>query len=201
MHNKADWNELEDDLKNIDWSPLMKDTSEDALNYFLEMLWYSLSKHIPYKPIQIKRQSHPWLNERCHNAIKKKNLLEGSDDFKDAQAECGKTLTEEYQKYVVKLKEKIATLKRGSKQWWKLNRELLDKKKKISSIPPLRDGSTWLANGKDKADLFAKTFSEKSELPEEEIDCPFFGHGDLHSDEFFADAHQIYTETFQKSPR
>ena len=84
------------------------------------------------------------------------------------------------------LRAKIATLKRGSKQWWSLNRELLNKKAKISSIPPLRDGPNWLADPKEKANLFAKTFSDKAKLPAEAVDCPFFGIPDVELDDFLA---------------
>jgi len=184
--NKANWTGLEKDLQEIDWAPLKKGTSQDALNYFLEMLWYAFNRHIPYKAVEIKKQSHPWLNDRCENAITKKNILEGSKDFTAAQSSCNEVSAEEYQEYLGKLKSKIATLKKGSKQWWKLNRELLNKKTKITNIPPLRDGTTWLSDPKDKADLFAKTFSEKSTLPEEFVECPFFGHGDMHSNDFIA---------------
>ena len=158
------------------------------LTYFKYVQYLNSLRYYIWTPKRSKKKQH-----------KQKQRPYRCDDFKDAQASCGKVLTEEYQEYVVKLKERIATLKRGSKQWWKLNRELLDKKAKISSIPPLRDGSTWLANGKDKADLFAKTFSEKSELPKEEIDCPFFGHGDMESDEFFA-MRTRYTLKLFKTP-
>ena len=50
----------------------------------------------------------------------------------------------------------------------------LREKTKCSSIPPLRDGSTWINDPKSKADLFARTFASKSQFPPEDVDCPFF---------------------------
>jgi len=81
------------------------------------------------------------MNLRCENAIKAKNDADGSPSFDTQRDLCTRVLTEEYQKHLLELKTKIATLKKGSKQWWRLNRELLEKKSKCSSIPPLRDGT------------------------------------------------------------
>ena len=77
------------------------------------------------------------------------------------------------------MKSKIAELPKGSKRWWKLNRQLLERKHKISSIPPLKDGETWIKDPDAKANLFAKIFDKKAELPPEEIDCPYFGMPDM----------------------
>ena len=92
-------------------------------------------------------------------------------------------MAKEYQTYLGKLKEKIAKLKKGSKAWWRLNRELLNRKTKCSSIPPLRDGSAWIQDSKAKANLFAKTFDAKATLPAEVVDCPFFGLPDAEYDD------------------
>ena len=93
-------------------------------------------------------------------------------------------MSEEYHKYLESLKKKIAGLKKGSKAWWRLNRELLDKKAKCSSIPPLRDEKEWIDDSKGKANLFAKTFESQSKLPPEFVDCPFFGCPEMADDQF-----------------
>ena len=58
--------------------------------------------------------SHPWLNDRCEEAINKKNEAEGSDEFEAARLACAEILATEHQKYVEKVRTKLATLKRGS---------------------------------------------------------------------------------------
>ena len=112
-----------------------------------------------------------------------KNLAETSPNFDLARKQCAEILAEEYQNYLKKLKDRIANLKKGSKQWRRLNRELLDKKTKCSSIPPLRDGDMWINDSKGKANLFAKTFLEKSKLPEEYVDCIYVGRPDFEFDD------------------
>ena len=55
-----------------------------------------------------------------------------------------------------------------------MNRELLQKKANISSIPPLKIRSgQWELESKGKADLFAETWTSKCHLPAE-IEDRFF---------------------------
>ena len=159
-------------------------SAEDALLYFLDILWTLLTKHIPRKQIQCTRSSHPWLNSRCREAVTHKNNSEGSDNFLSASSQCTQVLFEERQKYVEKLKVKLAALPKGSKQWWRINRELLHRKANISAIPPLKDGTCWFTDAKAKADVFAKKFASKNELPPEVVDTPFFGIPDMEIDNF-----------------
>ena len=80
---KADWTSLEKALKEVDWATLRRGTAEDAVNYFMEILWYLLCLHIPYKEIFLKKKSHPWLNKRCETAISTKNDAEGTALFEE----------------------------------------------------------------------------------------------------------------------
>ena len=81
--------------------------------------------------------------------------------------------------YVTKTKQKLAELPRHSKQWWRINRELMHKKGNMTSIPTLRNGSEWLTDPTEKANAFANTFAAKSELPPEAVDTPFFGRPEV----------------------
>jgi hypothetical protein len=58
-------------------------------------------------------------------------------------------------------------LPKGSKQWWRLNRELLQKSVGSQGVPPLKavDG-TWSLTASDKANLLAHAFQAKCELPD-----------------------------------
>jgi len=183
---RAKWSQLENALNSVEWTQLQRGTAEDALNFFMETLWVLLCTFIPYKKINFEKKTHPWINERCSEAIRKKNDAENTPAFEAKRQLCAQVLAEEYQRHIAKLKEKISNLTKGSKQWWRLNRELLDKKSKISSIPPLRDGAAWVNDSKSKANLLAQTFDNKAKLPPEEVDCPFFGLPDSEFEDFVA---------------
>jgi len=174
--SRANWKALERDLRAFDWTMLERGTAEDALNNFLEILWQSLLKHIPRKQIVNKKSTHPWLNDRCKNAIKKKNSAEGTVHFEKEQRLCTRILGEERAKYIEATKIKLANLPKGSKEWWRINRELMHKKAKVSSIPVLRDSTgTWITNATAKANALATTLMAKAQLPAAAVDTPFFG--------------------------
>ena len=50
----------------------------------------------------------------------------------------------------------------------------------------MKDGETWIKDPDAKANLFAKIFDKKAELPPEEIDCPYFGMPDMEFEDFVA---------------
>ena len=130
-----------------------------------------------------RKSTHPWLNERCRNALMQKNNAEGTDRFEAERLRCIQVLGEERAAYVESIKLKLQNLRRHSKQWWRINRELLRKKASMSSIPTLRDESGWLTDAKREADAFACTFSDKAKLPPEVVDTPFFGSPENQFDE------------------
>ena len=181
---KADWKNLKVGLTDFDWENLNKGTAEDALNHFLEILWYHLVKFIPQINVESRKGTHPWLNDRCRAAILKKNNAEGTEKYEAARVECIKVLGEAHAQYIEKIKIKLSQLPRRSKQWWRLNRILLRRQASISSIPSLREGGTWLSDAKAKADAFAKTFAAKAQLPPEVVDTPFFATPDVEFNEF-----------------
>ena len=84
------------------------------------------------------------------------------------------------------VKAKLATLPRRSKQWWRLNRDLMRRRATVTSVPALRDGTQWLTDAKLKADAFARVFEGKSRLPPECVDTPFFGNPDVECRDFIA---------------
>ena len=95
-------------------------------------------------------------------------------------------MAEAYQGHVQKLRAKIAKLKKSDKAWWRLNAELLQKRAKQSSIPPLRtsDGK-WHLESKAKADIFAAIFSEKNALPDP-VEDQFVGAPTQFQEDFVA---------------
>ena len=121
----------------------------------------------------VKRAAILGLIRAAARQFSRKNDSEHTDSFPTVQEECAEILREERAKYVEELKTKLAALPKCSKQWWRINNELLRRTAKPKSVPPLRAGSDWLVDAKAKADVFANTFSSKGDLPTEVIDTPF----------------------------
>ena len=66
------------------------------------------------------KSTHPWLNDRCVQAVQKKTAAERIADYQACLEECSKTFLEEYRAYVAQTREKLRTLPKSSKQWWRL---------------------------------------------------------------------------------
>ena len=195
---KADWKSLTKDLLAYDWKNLDDGSAEDSLTLFLQVVWLHLVKHIPRKAVEIKKSTHPWLNDRSKAAIERKNAAEGTANYASESAKFMQILNEERASYVQRVKTKLASLPRQSKQWWNLNRELMRRKAAVSSIPALRDGTQWLTDAKLKANVFARTFESKSQLPPERVDTPFFGIPEMEFGNFIAFRSRVTRRLFKK---
>ena len=127
---RVDSSKIEHELTVFDWSSLRQGTAEESLNYFLEVLWNLLIKYIPRKDIVSRKSTHPWLNERCRNALVQKNGAERTSRFEAERFRCIQIFGEERAKQL-----KLQNLRRHNKQWWRINRELFRKKASMSSVP------------------------------------------------------------------
>ena len=69
---------------------------------------------------QERKDSHPWINDRCENAIRAKNESEGSSSFDAKRWQCTMILAEEHRKYIQNLKERMMALPKSDKLWFPL---------------------------------------------------------------------------------
>ena len=119
---KADWSSLSEALGKYNWANLEEGSAEDALAYFLEILWLHLVKFIPRKSIVTRKSTHPWLNEKCKEAVLRKNRAEGTGNFGTECENCNRILNVERAAWMQRTKDQLAALPRSSKKWWRLNR-------------------------------------------------------------------------------
>ena len=82
--------------------------------------------------------------------------------------ECSKILLDEHYDFVRRMRTELAEARPASKHWWSKVRELMNRKQRVSNIPALKDGSTWLLDAEAKANCFANCFESKNVMPGEE---------------------------------
>ena len=171
--HRASWSDLRQALKHADWHRFLdeqgtKYSSDESVQRFCDFLVETCEQHIPKKRITSKVKDHPWMDETCYAAIEAKCLATGTDEFRVREAECSEVLKAAFLKYQSELRTRILNLSKASKEWWRLNRELLNRRSKHSTIPPLKtsDGR-WVLDPGEKANLLATTFQSKSKLPED----------------------------------
>ena len=164
----AAWQNIRCELRRFDWQVLKQGTVDSAVDYFMSTLNLMCQKYIPRSVVQVHKQTHPWLTPACHQAIRAKNNAEGSDTYVAQCSQCSGIINDAYHDYVVQLKDTISKLPKGSKKWWSLNRQLLSKKSRVSSIPPLKNADDrWLLASSEKANEFAQVWLGKCALPGE----------------------------------
>ena len=166
-YRRARWDDLRADLGAVDWKSLLQHGSgDDAAEALTNTILEKALIHIPHRTARFTRRSHAWITQRAQSAIQEKCAAFGTDKFDEASRRCNAVIAEEYRAYTKRLRSKISNLRRGSKQWWSLNRQLLHKTSKVESIPPLKDDKgNWVTEREDKAQLLAATFESKSSLP------------------------------------
>ena len=91
----------------------------------------------------------------------------GSEEYKDACEACTRVLREAHEEYIMKMREELRNLPKGSKRWWSLSKMLLDNAPSKSGIPSLKNAEDkWIHDGRGKADLLANSFASKFVLPD-----------------------------------
>ena len=177
-YDKADWEGLIDTFRVKDWSFLMDGTVDQAAESFTQFVLARAREFIPQKTVQEEKGSHRWINEHCRKAAQAKDdaekllMTQPSDEHERTYHETCQTssavLGSAYEEYVSKTRSEIDELPDGSKKWWRLHREVMQRSAKASSIPPLKNGDgAWILGARDKANLLATTLSTKCTLPPE----------------------------------
>ena len=82
--------------------------------------------------------SHPWLSERCRNAVAVKQVAFGTDTYAAQCLLSTTVLREELSCYVSAVKQRLCRLRSGSKQFWSLSKKLSLIASTTSAIPTLK---------------------------------------------------------------
>ena len=124
-------------------------------------------KYIPYRRATFAKASHEWLDDRCRTAVAAKRAAQGTPSELARTSECSKVLLQTFHAHRPRLRVKLRALPRGSKKWWRLNKQLMKQTKPTTSVPPLkRNDGSWAASPVDRANLLAETFEDKGTLPD-----------------------------------
>ena len=140
--------------------------ADAAAQNFTDAVMRLLVQCIPKIKIQEQNNcEHPWLTDKCKEAISRKRAAFGQPEFVQKRDDCSQILSEAYQTFVQKTRLELLSLKKGSKQWWKQARQLMRSAAPQANMPTLkRDDGSWATSPTDKANLLSETFAAKSVL-------------------------------------
>ena len=133
----------------------------------LELMYMS-----PHCKCQVKAHSSPWFSAVCAAAIVHRNHFfrfyqqskssESNVKFRQASNGCKRVLEAAKLAYGNKSKQSITTQKLGSQDFWQIANSVLNKDKSV--VPPLFNCPEVLSSASDKTKLFAKNFSNNSNV-------------------------------------
>ena len=181
-YSRADWNRFCDHFRDVPWENIFKLSASAAASEFCEWVQVGIYLYIPHRKYQVKPHSSPWFSAACAGAIVHRNHIfcwyqenkssESKAKFRQASNHCKRVLAAAKLAYTTKTKESITSQKLGSRHIWRIANSVLNKGK--SAIPPLFNGPEVLSSASDKAKLFAKNFSNNSNLDDSAISLPVF---------------------------
>lgn len=164
---RSNWSKLRSALSDMKWSDVITGNPDSAAKAFADIILSTASANIPRRIATVAKSSHPWINEKCIEAISKKCQAHGTDTFQEASIRCSQTLQAEFTCFVERCSSTLKSLSKGDKKWWKITRALMFHKNKVSGIPPLfdREEQVWVHEARSKAQLFMQVFLRKFQLP------------------------------------
>ena len=135
---EADWASIKHDIAVFDWTFIDTASVDEAEQYLHDSRVRILRLHIPERSLCGRTSLHPWVNERCLLPIQRNNFTAGIDEFGPASAECSRILFHEYLLYIEHMMDTLRKEKRGSKSWWRVANEIMEKQTKTAAIPALK---------------------------------------------------------------
>ena len=142
-----------------DWSWIPCSGADSAAERLTLEVLHTIEAHVPSKLIFDRASLHPWYNERCCELIREKRQAEGTPAYKLLAEQCSRGLFDEYCKFTKQTQEKFRNLRRGSKQWWRLSAQSMDKSTVSFGVSALKDGDVWVLDPAEKANLLERTFA------------------------------------------
>ena len=147
-----------------------------AAGEFFEWVQVGIDVCIHHYKYQVKPHSSPWFSAACAAAIVQRNHFfrlyqqnkSSESKFRQPSNRCKRVLEAATLAYPTKTKESFASQKLGSRNFWQIANNILNKGQ--SAIPPLFNGPEVLSCAK----LFSKNFSKNSNLDYLGISLPVF---------------------------
>ena len=169
-YDKADWDGLRRHFDQMQWETIVTGDADTAAVSFTQEILSAASQFVPRKWIKETKSSHPWLNDRVQNMVKKKMEATGTHLARSASEECSAVMKEEFSKYITDERGRLRQVRKGSRGWWSKSRRLLRQKARVCNIPALKtpDGR-WLTDAESKANHLADTLKSKYQLRAREV--------------------------------
>ena len=150
-------------MRDVPWEDIFKLSASAGASEFCEWVQVGIDVYISHRKYQVKPHSSPWFSAACTAAIVHRNHFfcsclqdkssESKVKFRQASNHCKSFLEAAKLAYANKTKEFVTSPKLGSRDFWRIANNVLQKGK--SAITPLFNGPEVLSSASEEAKLFA----------------------------------------------
>jgi hypothetical protein len=183
LYDRADWNLFCENLAHYNWQNLINENDIDGSTKTLtNAILDSASTSIPNKTVTIRPNSNTWMNAHIKSVMRKrdkmykvwsKNKTEiNRTNFTRLRNQVVDLIRNAKREHLNKTQTKIELNKVGSKDWWKICKELLKGNRNFAHIPPLLNDDKHILDPKEKAELFNQYFASVSDLDDSHSQLP-----------------------------
>ncbi|CAE1168972.1 unnamed protein product [Acanthosepion pharaonis] len=171
-YQRSDWDSFRDFLRDVPWDVVFTLPVQECASSWVKA---GIDAFIPSRKYRVKSRPSPWFSAACSAAIAHRNHF--FHLFRSDMSDCNRRLfasahNDAKSLFAARMKERIASRKFGSKDYWRLCKSILKNCK--PSIPPLFNQFEDLTSSADKAECFARKFSFNSMLEPSGVPTPDF---------------------------
>ena len=102
-YKKANWEAPSNDLHQVNWRMFLGGLDvDDAVTTFTRELLRLVKIHVPSRMVSSRMSTHPWLTQRCAQAVQEKMEAVGTTMAEAKRDACARVLREEFDLYAQK---------------------------------------------------------------------------------------------------
>ena len=187
LYEQGDYIKYRSKLESINWDSII-DTSQDIneiTNDVSKKILDTASSCIPNRVVAIRKDDLPWITKEIKHLIRKRNRLRKKakktkstfiyNKFKVVRNKVVNLLRNAQALYYKSLYDKINNNKFGSKDWWKLVKQISNLSSKQSGINVLHsENGKTISDDSEKANLLNVFFASQSVINDQNVDIQQF---------------------------
>ena len=163
----ADWDQIFEYLSDVNWCFMAVLSPTVAAEWLTNQIIECMNLHIPRVKKFYRKATHPWVSKAvCEAVWRKHHCSIGVEERVGAWRDCSRILSAAHGGFTARMRKRLRQVRRGSKKWWALAKQLTGNANTATSVPVLRAmNGDVVRDPKAKADLFADMFDGKYALP------------------------------------
>ena len=177
-YDKANVQKIQTDISAVNWNSLFQDKRvDDCIRLFNRAILAIFSCSIPNKTCTFNDKDAPWVTPEVKSAIRRNHRIykkwkergkhpTGKLHVQESQLATNDIIAKAKSTYIDRLSRKLTDPSSSPNIFWSSMRRLLNNKK-ITNIPPLQEGSSFVTNFPEKASIFNSFFAEQCTPPSE----------------------------------